>query len=76
MKDPQREDWSRHYDTIQWTVITIFTAGVGALAAVSLSQALPASPWPDAAGIGLIVLGLFYVASFRSFVPQDAARTD
>lgn len=67
MIDSQREEWSRHYDDIQWQVIPIFTAGVGALVAYSFSASPPTSPWPEICGLALIFLGVFYVGSFRSF---------
>ena len=68
MNDEQREQLSRHYDSIQWNVITIFTAGVGALTGYSLSQSpKESSTWPEIGALALILLGLFYVASFRSF---------
>jgi hypothetical protein len=66
MDDQMRQDWSRHYDTIQWHVITIFTAGVGALFAASFADE-KGRLWPEIAGVALSVLGIFYVASFRSF---------
>lgn len=66
MTDSQREEWSRHYDDLQWKVIPIFTAGVGALVVYSFDHS-PASPWPEICGLALIFLGVIYVASFRSF---------
>lgn len=67
MSDTQRQEWSRHYDDIQWKVIPIFTAGVGALVVYSFGASLPVSPWPEICGLALIFLGVLYVGSFRSF---------
>ena len=67
MTDSMRQDWSRHYDTIQWGVIAIFMAGIAALIGASFSQDRNQSAWPEVAGYVLIIIGVFYVASFRSF---------
>ncbi len=66
MTDSMRQDWSRHYDTIQWGVIAIFMAGIAALIGASFSHDSK-SAWPEVAGYVLIIIGVFYVASFRSF---------
>lgn len=76
--DAQREEWSRHYDDIQWKVIPIFTAGVGLLVVYSLDESW-VSPWPEICGLALIFLGIFYVASFRSFrnrIHDDIKNTE
>ena len=67
MTDSMRQDWSRHYDTIQWGVIAIFMAGIAALIGATFSQDSNQSAWPEVAGYVLIIIGVFYVASFRSF---------
>ena len=61
-----RLEWSRHYDTLVWHVITMSTAGIGTLLGISFSDRTP-KWWPELGGLGLMVLGVFYVASFRSF---------
>ena len=65
MSDQDRQEWSRHFDTLQWGVIAIFTAGVGALLSMSYSEA--AQWWPECCGLALIVIGVFYVTGFRAF---------
>lgn len=70
LDDLQRAEWSRHFETIQWGVIAIFTAGVGALLAASRDDANSAKAWPELAGLALIMVGVFYVASLRGFRRQ------
>jgi hypothetical protein len=67
MTDSMRQDWSRHYDTLQWGVIAIFIAGIAALVGASFGQDNKESPWPEVAGYILVMLGVFFAASFRSF---------
>ncbi len=64
LNDAMCKELSLHYDSLQWSVITISTAGVGALLGISFDQA---KKWPGFCGLALSVLGVFYVASFRSF---------
>ena len=49
---------------LQWAVVTIVSAGAGALVATSFGTK---NIWPDISGLALTVLGLSYVASFRNF---------
>jgi len=70
LDDLQRAEWSRHFETIQWGVIAIFTAGVGAILAASQDDANSTKVWPELAGLALIVVGVFYVASLRGFRRQ------
>lgn len=65
--DSQREEWSRHYDTIHWNVISIFTPVICALAAYALSQPSNSELGYNAsrATCTLAFLSVFYVASFR-----------
>lgn len=65
MKDEERQTWSRHYDMLQWAVITIVSAGVGTLVAASFSPGNQL--WPEISGLALTILGVLYVASFRTF---------
>lgn len=67
MEDQARQEWSRHYDKLQWTVITITTAGLGALVAASFNTANKCQLWPEISGLALSILGAAYVASFRVF---------
>lgn len=66
MDDAMRQEWTRHYDIIQWQVITIFTAGVGGLFVYAFNDDKH-QLWPEFIGMLLTVLGVFYVASFRRF---------
>jgi hypothetical protein len=66
MDNTMRQEWSRHYDTLLWHVITIFTAGVGALFAYSCSDKTN-KLWPEFVGVALSLLGVFYVARFRHY---------
>ncbi len=61
------QEWSRHYDQLQWVVITIFSAGVGALLAASFDDKNAEELWPESAGLLLTVMGVYYVATFRFF---------
>jgi hypothetical protein len=70
MTDSMRQEWSRHYDTLQWGVIAIFIAGIAALVGASFHADNKESPWPEIAGYILIITGVFYAASFRSFRSQ------
>ena len=70
MTDQMRQEWSRHYDTLQWGVIAIFIAGIAALVGASFAPDNKESPWPEVAGYVLIITGVFYAASFRSFRSQ------
>jgi hypothetical protein len=67
MNDQARQEWSQHYDKLQWTVITITTAGLGALIAASFNTANKCQLWPEISGLLLSILGTAYVASFRVF---------
>jgi hypothetical protein len=67
MTDTTRQEWSRHYDTLLWVVIAIFTAILGAVVSASFSSDYAQNPLPDVGGVGIAVLGVLYVAHFRSF---------
>lgn len=67
MDDKERQEWSRHYDKLQWTVITITTAGLGTLIAASFNTANKYQLWPEISGLALTILSAAYVASFRAF---------
>jgi len=70
MNDEDRQTWSRHYDVLQWAVITIVSAGVGTLVAASFNASTKDQLWPEIAGLALTILGVSYVASFRIFRKQ------
>jgi len=67
MNDGERQEWSQHYDKLQWAVIAIASAGVGALVAASFNPVNNNQLWPEISGLALIILGVAYVASFRVF---------
>jgi hypothetical protein len=71
-QSPEWAEWSRHYDTLTWVVITIFSAAVGGLLAFSFERSggettsMPdRGPLPEIAGLALTLLGVYYVAGFR-----------
>lgn len=66
MNDQERQEWSQHYDKLQWAVITITSAGIGTLVAASFNTANN-ELWPEISGLALTILGGAYVASFRTF---------
>jgi hypothetical protein len=65
--DADRQEWSRHYDTLHWGVIGLGTAGVSALFAVSFSVDDGHVLWPELGGLWVLVVTMFFVASFRTF---------
>ena len=70
-QDPRANDgWrlelSRHYDNLQWIVIPIFSAAVGALLFYSFTDSTQEA-WPELFGISLTLIGVYYVASYRRF---------
>lgn len=67
MDDKERQEWSQHYDKLQWAVITITSAGIGTLIAASFNTANIDQLWPEFSGLALTILGAAYVASFRTF---------
>jgi len=67
MDDKDRQEWSQHYDKLQWVVITIASAGIGALVVASFNPSNNNEIWPDILGLALMILGAAYVASFRAF---------
>lgn len=67
VNDKERQEWSRHYDNLQWAVVTIVSAGAGALFVTSFGSDGKNHIWPDVSGLALTVIGLVYVASFRRF---------
>lgn len=67
MDNRERQEWSQHYDKLQWAVITITSAGIGTLVAASFNTANNDQLWPEISGLALTILGAAYVASFRTF---------
>ncbi len=65
MNDQERQEWSRHFDTLQWVVISIVSTGVGTLIAASFR--FNDTVWPEWTGMALTILGVLYVKSFRIF---------
>ncbi len=64
--DDDIQEWSRHYDSIVWTVNSIFIAVIGGLLVYVYSQKCP-TPLSSFLGLGLILIVLFYVSGFREF---------
>ena len=56
------QEWSRHYDQIQWVVTSILVAAVGGLLAFAFTTFNPSIAL---LGLGLTNLTLFFAASFR-----------
>ena len=65
MDDHEKMEWSRHYDSIQWTVTTILIGATGGLFAFVYS---PDSFHTPLALLGafLTVASVFFAASFRA----------
>lgn len=65
MNDSELHAWSRHYDTLVWTVTGIFAGADGGLLLYAFSIEKPA--WiVYVIGISLTVLAVYFVSSFRS----------
>lgn len=65
MNDFELHAWSRHYDTLVWTVTGIFAGADGGLLLYAFSTEKPA--WIVCViGISLTVLAVYFIASFRS----------
>ena len=77
MNDSERVEWSRHYDSVQWTSISVFTAAIGLL----LGYVLTNAPGVD---LGLCLIGwwltnltVYFTTGFREFRRQlHLAMTD
>src|SRR6267142_6148647 len=68
MDDTDRVKWSQHYDSVQWTSIAVFTAGVGALLGYALTR--PAGEfniWLGLLGLWVTNLTVYFTAGFRVF---------
>jgi len=65
MDDPEKMEWSRHYDSIQWTVTTILIGATGGLLAFVYSAGSFHTPLA-LLGAFLTVVSVFFAASFRS----------
>ena len=70
MDDHDIQEWSRHYDSVVWTINTIFLAGIGTVLVYSYSQPEAVAGKPPAAvapafGLSLVFFVLFYVSGFR-----------
>jgi len=64
--DEAIQEWSRHYDSIVWTINSIFIPVIGGLLIYSYGQDTPAAAAPIV-GLGLILFVLFYISGFRAF---------
>jgi len=64
--DGDIQQWSRHYDSIVWTVNSIFIAVIGALLVYVYSERSP-TPVASILGLSLILFVLFYISGFRKF---------
>ncbi len=60
-----REEWSRHYDSVHWTQITVFTGVVAILVGYSIGKDF--SPWLSFLGLWMTNLTLYLTASFREY---------
>lgn len=68
MNDNWRVEWSRHFDHIQWTAITIWTAAVGGLLVYSLDHFDKNFSASIAfGGLWLSWITIYFTASFREF---------
>jgi phosphoglycerol transferase MdoB-like AlkP superfamily enzyme len=64
----EAEQWSRHYDSVHWTVIYIFTAGVAALLSFAASSSYNWRIWFIwILGFAFTNLTVYFTASFREF---------
>ncbi len=78
MTENWRSDWSRHYDQIQWTATTIFTAAISGLLAYSYSREGATAfgnpsefqPWLASIGLWLTWVTVYYAASCRELRRQ------
>lgn len=71
-EDPDWKNWARHYDTIAWTVTSIFTAGSillgnGYVTARINKADLPILRAIAGCSIGLILFQMFVVGAFRTY---------
>lgn len=70
VSDDDIQDWSRHYDSIVWTVNTIFLTGIGGLLVYSYARDITSASKPAAStaplfGLSLVFFALFYISGFR-----------
>jgi len=66
IRDKRIQEWSRHYDSIVWTINSIFIPAIGGLLVYSYGQKRPTAAAPIV-GLGLILFVLFYISGFRAF---------
>jgi len=66
MCNPELHSWSRHYDTILWTVTAIFASADGGLLIYAYSPSSKVSLITYLFGIVLTLLAVFFASSFRS----------
>jgi len=78
MEPSELHEWSRHYDSTQWTVTAILTAAVGGLLVYSADHF---DIVLSLGGVALTLLTGFFAASFRSLrarlhsqLPEDDIR--
>ncbi len=61
-----REEWSRHYDSVQWTSIYVFTTAVTLLLGYAYTNpGITKNPWYYSVGLGFTNLTVYNTASFR-----------
>lgn len=65
MEPEEKLKWSRHYDSIQWTVTAILVVAVGGLL-VYCSDDHNYDPWLAVFGIILTLASSFFATSFRA----------
>ena len=62
-----RPEWSRHYDSVQWTSIYVFTTGVLILLAYAYSGTAGKSPMLCFLGLWFTNVTVYFTAGFREF---------
>ena len=69
MNDPQREDWSRHYDAIHWNAMTFFATGAAALLGYVLGKPAtePVDLWIGLFGLWTTNMTVYFTAGYREF---------
>ena len=60
-----REEWSRHYDMVQWTSIYVFTTATVLLLGYAYTNDNLTNPWYFAIGLAFTNLTIYNTAGFR-----------
>lgn len=73
----EAEQWSRHYDSTQWTAIYVFTATISALLGFTASNAYSWTHWYIVLmGLWFTNLTIYYAASFRQLRSEILLEID